>query len=34
MNFDPWKAGDFGNAGDVSNDLVDPAFVIDPTTCP
>ena len=34
MNFDPWKPGDFGNAGDVSNDLVDPAFVIDTTACP
>jgi hypothetical protein len=33
MNFNPWKPGDFGNAGDVSNDLVDSAFVIDTTTC-
>lgn len=33
MNFDPWKPGDFGSAGDVSNDLVDTAFVIDTTTC-
>jgi hypothetical protein len=31
MNFDPWKPGDFGGAGDVSNDLVDDAFVVD---CP
>jgi hypothetical protein len=31
FHFDPWKAGDFGSAGDVSKDLVDPAFVID---CP
>jgi len=34
MNFDPWKAGDFGNAGDVSKDLVDDAFVVDTTSCP
>lgn len=33
MNFDPWKAGDFGRAGDVSKDLVDTAFVIDTTAC-
>ncbi len=33
MNFDPWKPGDFGKAGDVSKDLVDPAFVIDTTAC-
>jgi hypothetical protein len=32
--FDPWKPGDFGGAGDVSKDLVDPAFVIDTTACP
>jgi hypothetical protein len=34
MAFDPWKPGDFGGAGDVSKDLVDPAFVIDTTACP
>jgi hypothetical protein len=34
MNFDPWKAGNFGGAGDVSKDLVDAAFVIDTTACP
>ncbi len=33
MNFDPWKPGDFGQAGDVSKDLVDEAFVIDTTAC-
>ncbi len=33
MNFDPWKAGNFGGAGDVSKDLVDDAFVIDTTAC-
>jgi hypothetical protein len=33
LHFDPWKAGDFGSAGDVSKDLVDPAFVIDTTAC-
>ena len=26
MNFDPWATGKFGGAGDVSLDLVDPAF--------
>jgi hypothetical protein len=34
FDFDPWKAGNFGGAGDVSKDLVDPAFVIAPTGCP
>jgi len=34
MHFDPWKPGDFGAAGDVSQDLVDPAFVVDTTACP
>ena len=34
MNFDPWKPGNFGGAGDVSNDLVDLAFVVDTTACP
>ena len=34
MNFDPWKAGNFGGAGDVSKDLVDDAFVVDTTACP
>lgn len=33
LHFDPWKKGDFGSAGDVSEDLVDPAFVIDTTRC-
>ncbi len=27
--FDPWAPGDFGSAGDVSDDLVDPAFIPD-----
>ena len=34
MHFDPWKPGNFGGAGDVSKDLVDPAFVVDTTACP
>ncbi len=34
MHVDPWKPGKFGGAGDVSKDLVDPAFVIDTTACP
>jgi hypothetical protein len=34
MNFDPWKPGNFGGAGDVSKDMVDPAFVVDTTRCP
>lgn len=33
MDFDPWKAGNFGGAGDVSKDLVDEAFVVDTTAC-
>jgi hypothetical protein len=33
MDFDPWKPGNFGGAGDVSKDLVDEAFVIDTTAC-
>jgi hypothetical protein len=33
MHFDPWKPGDFGGAGDVSKDLVDPSFVVDTTAC-
>ena len=34
LHFDPWKAGNFGGAGDVSKDLVDPSFVVDTTACP
>jgi len=34
LDFDPWKAGTFGGAGDVSKDLVDTSFVIDTTGCP
>jgi hypothetical protein len=34
MHFDPWKPGEFGSAGDVSQDLVDPAFVVDTNACP
>ncbi len=34
MGFDPWKPGKFGGAGDVSKDLVDPAFVVDTSGCP
>jgi hypothetical protein len=33
FNFDPWKAGIFGGAGDVSLDLVDSSFVVDTTAC-
>ena len=33
FDFDPWKVGNFGGAGDVSKDLVDPAFVIAPANC-
>jgi hypothetical protein len=33
MHFNPWKAGNFGGAGDVSKDLVDAAFVVDTTSC-
>jgi hypothetical protein len=34
MNFDPWKPGIFGGAGDISKDLVDTSYVIDTTKCP
>jgi hypothetical protein len=34
FGFDPWKAGNFGGAGDVSKDLVDVRFVVDTTGCP
>ncbi len=27
MNFDPWSGKNFGGAGNVADDLVDPAFV-------
>jgi len=33
MNFDPWGNTDFGGAGNVTNDIQDPAFVIAPTGC-
>ena len=32
MNVDPWAAGDFGEAGSIAGDLVDPLFV--PAVCP
>jgi hypothetical protein len=32
FNFDPWKSQSFGGAGDISQDLVDPAF--DTPACP
>lgn len=32
-HFDPWGGGSFGGAGKVSEDLVDPAFLIDPAGC-
>ena len=28
FDFDPWAPGDFGSAGDVSQDLVDPTFIV------
>ena len=34
QHFDPWKAGSFGGAGAVSNDLVDTRFVVDTSACP
>ena len=34
MDFDPWKPGNFGGAGDISKDLVDTSFVVDTTKCP
>jgi hypothetical protein len=33
MNVDPWRPGKFGGAGDLANDFVDPALVIDVTSC-
>lgn len=33
MNFDPWANKDFGGAGNVTDDLGDPAFVIEPSGC-
>ncbi len=33
-HFDPWKAGNFGGAGDVSKDLVDVRFIVDTSGCP
>jgi hypothetical protein len=30
MNVDPWAAGDFGGAGSIAGDLVDPAFEVMP----
>jgi hypothetical protein len=32
-HFDPWASGKFGHAGDVSDDLTDPSFLISPTGC-
>ncbi len=29
FDFDPWAPGDFGSAGDVSDDLQDPEFIPD-----
>ncbi|HEU0031316.1 MAG TPA: hypothetical protein VFQ53_11835 [Kofleriaceae bacterium] len=31
MNVDPWATGDFGGAGNIADDLVDPVFA--PATC-
>jgi hypothetical protein len=33
MSFEPWAGADFGGAGDVSDDLQDAAFVVDPGGC-
>lgn len=33
MHFDPWSGRKFGSAGDVTSDLVDAAFLIDPSGC-
>ncbi|MBK9000411.1 MAG: hypothetical protein IPM35_32220 [Myxococcales bacterium] len=33
MGFDPWSNKDFGSAGNVTDDLGDPAFVIAPSGC-
>jgi hypothetical protein len=33
QNFDPWGGMDFGGAGNVTDDLTDAAFVIDPGGC-
>jgi hypothetical protein len=33
MNFNPWRPGDFGGAGDLSKDLVDDAFIADVAAC-
>jgi len=33
MGFDPWGSVDFGGAGSVADDLVDPAFLISPSGC-
>ena len=32
MNVNPWAPGDFGSAGNVADDLIDPVFV--PAACP
>ena len=31
MNYDPWGTADFGDAGLVAGDLVDPAVVVSPS---
>ncbi len=33
MSYDPWSGQDFGTAGNVADDLVDPAFVIPLSGC-
>jgi hypothetical protein len=33
LHFDPWANHKFGRAGNVTEDLVDPAFLIDPSGC-
>jgi hypothetical protein len=33
LHFDPWSGAEFGSAGEVADDLVDDAFVIDASGC-
>ena len=33
FHYDPWAKKNFGGAGNVTADLDDKAFLIDPTNC-
>jgi hypothetical protein len=33
MNFNPWSSQKFGRAGNVTDDLVDPSFLVSPNGC-